>query len=255
MTGRLDRKVVLISGAARGQGAAEAKLFVAEGARVILGDVLVDEANAVAAPLGDRAVVVKLDVTSEQDWQRAMTTAESMGRLDVLVNNAGALRIRPLEHETVDGLRSMLDVNLIGAFLGMRAALAPMRTGGGGSIVNVASTSALSGLPYAGAYGSSKWALRGLTRTAAVEWGRFGVRVNAIFPGPIDTDMLPAARTGPEESRFAHLPLGRAGRPDEVAQLALFLASDESSYVAGGEFTIDGGSMAGPAPRYEWEPK
>ena len=255
MTGRLDKKVVLISGAARGQGAAAAKLFVAEGARVILGDVLVDEAKAVAAPLGDRAEVVKLDVTSEQDWRHAISAAEAMSRLDVLVNNAGALRIRPLEHETVDGLRSMLDVNLIGAFLGMRAALPLMRTGGGGSIINVASTSALSGMPYMGAYGSSKWALRGLTRTAAVEWGRFGVRVNAIFPGPIDTDMLPAAKAGSEEPRFAHLPLGRAGAPEEVAQLALFLASDESSYVAGGEFTIDGGSMAGSTPGYEWKPE
>ena len=252
MTGRLDGKVALISGAARGQGAAEARLFAAQGARVVLGDVLGDEAASVAATLGDAAVAVHLDVTCEQHWHQAVETAASMGRLDVVVNNAGALRMGPLECETVDGLQAMLDVNLLGAFLGMRTALPLMRAGGGGSIINVVSTSALTGMPYAGAYGASKWALRGLTRTAAVEWGRYGVRVNAIFPGPINTGMLPPSRTRPDQTRFAHFPLGRAGDPDEVANLAAFLASDESSYVTGGEFTIDGGSMAGSAPSYEW---
>lgn len=248
MSGRLAGKVALITGAAGGQGAAEAHMFAAEGAQVLLGDINVNEATTVADSVGGSARALHLDVASEHDWQRAAETATTMGGLDILVNNAGALRMRPLEHETADGLRSMLEVNLLGAFLGMRAALPLMRAAGSGSIVNVASVSALTAIPKTGAYGASKWALRGLTRIAAAEWGRFGVRVNAIFPGPINTPMLPASGTGPDENRFAHLPLGRHGEPEEVARLALFLASDESSYVTGGEFVIDGGLMAGPSP-------
>jgi 3alpha(or 20beta)-hydroxysteroid dehydrogenase len=148
----------------------------------------------------------------------------------------------------------MLDVNLVGAFLGMQAVLDPMRARGGGSIVNVSSLAGLTGLPYHGAYGASKWALRGMSRTAAVEFGPDGIRVNSVHPGPIDTPMLPAPAPGTADDRFAHLPLGRAGRPDEVAALVLHLASDESSYQTGGEYMVDGGSHAGPPKRYEWSP-
>lgn len=255
MSGRLDGLVAIITGAARGQGAAEAVLFAAEGARLVLGDILHDDVAEVAASLSGQAEAVSLDITSEEDWAEAVAIAEGMGGVNVLVNNAGITRTRPLEHETADGFRAMWEVNVIGAFLGMRAVLDPMRDGGGGSIVNVSSTSGLIGLPYHGAYGASKWAMRGLSRTAAVEWGPHGIRVNTILPGPIATPMLPPPKVGTDANRFNHLPLGRAGTADEVANLAVFLASPESSYITGGELTIDGGSTAGPAPRYDWTPE
>jgi len=255
MTGRLDGLVVIISGAARGQGAAEATLFATEGARLVLGDVLRDEVAAIASSLDGRAEAVPLDITSEDDWAAAVSLAESMGGVDVLVNNAGITRMRPLEHETADGFRSMSEVNLVGTFLGMQVVHGPMRDRGGGSIVNVSSISGLVGLPYHGAYGASKWAMRGLSRTAAVEWGPHGIRVNTILPGPIATPMLPPPKVGTDADRFGHLPMGRSGTADEVANLAAFLASSESSYMTGGELTIDGGSTAGPAPRYDWKPE
>lgn len=253
MTGRLDGKVAIITGAGRGQGAAEAELFVTEGAQVILADILIDEVREVAESLGDAAVATGLDVSSAEQWDDVVALASSLGGLDCLINNAGVTRIVPLEHETVDGFHQMFEVNVIGAFLGMTAAL-PLLQERGGSIVNIGSTSALAGLAYHGAYGASKWALRGMSRTAALEWGHYGIRVNTIHPGPIDTPMLPPPKTGTAEGRFAHLPLGRAGQAAEVAQLALFLASDESSYQTGGDYTIDGGSTAGPPLRYEWKP-
>ena len=252
--GRLDGKVAIITGAGRGQGAAEAQLFVAEGASVVLADVLTDEVQVLADQLGPRAVGVELDVTSESGWDRAVAAALELGPLSVLVNNAGIHWTRPIEHESADELRRILDVNLVGAFLGIQAVIAPMRTGGGGSIVNVSSTAGLTGLPYHGAYGASKWALRGVTKTAAVELGPDGVRVNSVHPGPIATDMLPAAREADGAARFARLPLGRAGEASEVAQLVAFLASDESSYLTGAEIAVDGGSIAGPAPTYTWTP-
>lgn len=251
---RLDGKIAIITGAARGQGEAEARLFAAEGAKVVLGDVL-GEVHDVAADLGDIAVGLDLDVTSESAWATAVAAAADLGGVNVLVNNAGITWQRPIEHENVDDLRRVLDVNLVGPFLGMQAVLGAMRDGEGGSIVNICSTAALTGLPYHGAYGASKWGLRGMTRTAAKEFGRHGIRVNGIFPGPIKTDMLPPPKGDvTEDTRFARLPLGRAGEPSEVAQLALYLASDDSSFQTGGEYVIDGGSTAGPPASYEWKP-
>ena len=245
--GRLDGKVAIITGAANGMGAAHARRFCAEGAAVVLAD-LADEAGlALAAELGDKAVFVHHDVSSESSWADVIDEAARVfGGLDILINNAGIHWVRPLEEETLDGFHRALDVNLIGPFLGIRAAVAPLRARGGGAIVNICSLAATTGLGWHGAYGASKWGLRGLSRTAANELGPDGIRVNSVMPGAIDTSMLPPDRQGLGEARFAKLPLRRVGKPDEVSSLLVFLASEESSYITGGEFGIDGGSAAGP---------
>jgi 3alpha(or 20beta)-hydroxysteroid dehydrogenase len=250
--GRLAGAVAIVTGAARGQGEAEARLLAAEGASVVLGDVLDAEGEAVAASIGPAAAYVHLDVSQPADWAAAVARAEAFGPLRVLVNNAAIHWTRPIEHESVDALRRILDINLVGTFLGIQSVIAPMRAAGGGSIVNISSTAGLTGLPYHGAYGSTKWAVRGLTKTAAVELGPDGIRVNSIHPGPIKTAMLPTIEGVDTDSRFGHLPLRRAGEVDEVAQLVLFLASSASSFMTGTEFVIDGGSTAGPAPTYTW---
>ena len=238
----LDGKVAVITGAARGQGAAEARRFVEEGARVVLTDVLVDDLVATATGLGDRARWVEHDVTDEAGWAAVVDLAvDSFGGVDVLVNNAGVHHVRPIEEETVEGFERVLAVNLIGTFLGIRTVTPAMRARGGGSIVNVSSLAGLQGLPGHGAYGASKWGVRGLTKTAAVELGPSGIRVNAVHPGPIDTPMLPAGSSG----RMADLPLGRVGTAEEVAEVVAFLASDAASYVTGAEVSVDGGLHAG----------
>ncbi len=252
MSERLAGRVAIITGAARGQGAAEAVLFAAQGAEVVLGDVLTDQLHETAEAIGPRAHALRLDVTSADDWAAAVSLATALGPLKVLVNNAGIHRVCPIEHETLDDFRRMLEVNLFGAFLGMQAVRGPMDEAGGGSIINLSSSAGMTGYAYHAAYGSSKWALRGLTRTAAVEWGPLGIRVNSIHPGPIATDMLPPPAGGGPDRRFAAQPIGRPGTAEEVAQLALFLASDDSSYQTGAEFVIDGGSLAGPPPTYQW---
>lgn len=246
--GRLDGKVAIITGGARGMGGAHGTRFVAEGARVLLTDVLDDDGAALARDLGGDAAFVHHDVASEADWSAVVQTAvERFGGLDIVVNNAGVHWTRAIEDETVDGFRRSFDVNLLGAFLGIRSAIAPMRRRGGGSIVNICSLAGATGLGWHGAYGAAKWGLRGLSRTAANELGPDRIRVNAVMPGAIATAMLPADREGLGDARFARLPLGRAGQPDEVSSLVLFLASDESAYITGGEFAVDGGSSAGPA--------
>ena len=243
-TGRLAGKVALITGAARGQGAAEARLFAAEGASVLLGDLLDEAGAALAAELGAAAAYLHLDVTREGDWRHAVGTARArFGRLDVLLNNAGILRPGPIETLPLADFEAVLRVNQIGCFLGMQAAIPAMRVSGGGSIVNVSSIAGMRGRAGLVAYVASKWAIRGMTKTAALELGRDGIRVNAILPGAIDTPMI----GGPEFSaeRAAHvakLPVSRIGEPVDVARLALFLASDESAYGTGAEFVIDGGA-------------
>jgi 3alpha(or 20beta)-hydroxysteroid dehydrogenase len=245
--GRLEGKVAVISGAARGQGEAEARLFVAEGASVVLTDVLDERGFIVAKELGDSARFVRHDVGSEEAWASVMaTTVETFGRLDVLVNNAAIHWLRTIETETVADFRRMVDVNLIGTFLGIRGAIAPMRASGGGSIVNISSAAGLVGYALHGAYGATKWGVRGLTRAAAIELGPDRIRVNSVHPGPIDTDMLPPDRANLGDKRWRTIPLRRVGEPSEVAELVLFLASDASSFTSGGEFTVDGGSLAGP---------
>jgi 3alpha(or 20beta)-hydroxysteroid dehydrogenase len=242
----MQGKVALVTGAARGMGAATARLLAREGARVVVADVLEQEGRAVAAEIGDAARFVAHDVADEASWPRAIGVAtEAFGGLDVLVNNAAILRIAPIEHQSADEFREVLGVNLMGVFLGVRAAIAPMRARGGGSIVNFSSTAGSTGMPAHAAYGSAKWGVRGLTRTAALELGADGIRVNAIHPGPVDTPMTAEMGFERGPGRFPWVPLLRVGVPEEVAAAALFLASDESSYVTGAELHVDGGMTAG----------
>jgi 3alpha(or 20beta)-hydroxysteroid dehydrogenase len=249
--GRLDGKVALISGSARGQGAAEARLFVDEGARVVVSDVRDDEGHALAEELGDAARYVHLDVTDEAAWTDAVARAQAQfGGLDVLVNNAG-IGIPPhaLLDSTVEGHRRTIDVNLHGVWLGMRAAAPAMRARGGGSIVNISSIDGIVGVARMASYTASKFAVTGLTKSAALEWGRDGIRVNSVHPGVISSPMVDQAPPEVRERLQQYLdrqPIARMGRPEEVAYLVLFLASDESSYCTGGEFVIDGGHIAGP---------
>ncbi|MGV9720355.1 glucose 1-dehydrogenase [Nocardia beijingensis] len=240
----LNGKVALITGAARGQGAAEARLFVARGARVVITDVLEDEGARLAESLGAAARFVRHDVGRGDDWEAAAGTAVSaFGKLDVLVNNAAIYTAKPLTDTAPEELERILRVNLVGPFRGIQAAIGPMTRAGGGSIVNISSQAGLEGLMGHSAYGSSKWGLRGLTKTAALELGPAGIRVNSVHPGPIATPMVPYLTTGP--GSFPSLPLQRTGAPEEVAELVAFLASDASAYITGAEVTIDGGLAAG----------
>jgi 3alpha(or 20beta)-hydroxysteroid dehydrogenase len=244
MTGRLDGKVAIISGGARGQGAAEARLFAAEGARVVVGDVLDDEGAAVAEEIGDAALYVHLDVTDEAQWAAAVKAAEeAFGPVSVLINNAGILLFQSLHKTTLEDFERVMRVNVTGVFLGMKAVTTSMVEAGGGSIVNVSSTAGLQGLPYLGAYVASKWAVRGLSKTAAIDLGQKGIRVNSVHPGGIDTPMV--AGTSGDAPFYKRLPVSRMGSPDEVAAAVLFLASDEASYIAGAELAIDGGATCG----------
>ncbi len=241
---RFDNKVVLVSGGARGQGAAEARLLVAEGAKVVIGDVLDNQGRALAEELGPAAAFVRHDVTSEADWARAVETALERGGLHGLVNNAGIYQPATLM-ETDDALwQRHVQINQYGCFLGMKAAVPAMERAGGGSIVNISSIAGLRGSPGSFAYSATKWALRGMTKSAAIDLASRGIRVNSVHPGPINTDMV-AFRT-PEQraTRLRQVPMHRDGTPEEVAQLVAFLLSDESSYITGAEIAIDGASSA-----------
>ena len=249
--GRLDGKVALISGGARGQGAAEARIFAAEGAKVVIGDVLDAEGTSVAADIaegGGDTLFVHLDVTSEEDWRDAIEAAVTkFGKLNVLVNNAGIWRGGRVEDTTVDDWDTILDVNAKGVFLGTKLAIAEMRRAGGGSIINISSTAGLVGGPRSTAYTASKGAVRLLTKATAVQYGREGIRANSIHPGPIDTAMIHDVWQGDEQTRaesIVRTALGRVGTAEEVAYGAPFLASDESSYMTGSEMVIDGGITA-----------
>lgn len=250
---KLDGRVVIITGAARGQGEQEARLFAAEGARVVVSDVLDEQGQALAKELG--AVYVHLDVGREDDWQAALAAArEAYGRVDGLVNNAGILRFNALVDTPLDEFMQVVQVNQVGCFLGMKTVAPALAEGG--TIVNTASYTALTGMAAVGTYAATKHAVLGLTRVAALELARRGIRVNAICPGAVDTPMSNPARLDPdadpeETSRALDelyrelVPLGRIGRPEEVARLALFLTSDDSSYITGQPFVIDGGWLAG----------
>ncbi|MSO86774.1 MAG: glucose 1-dehydrogenase [Acidimicrobiia bacterium] len=247
MTGRLEGKVAIITGAARGQGEAEARHAVAEGASVLLTDVLDAEGEAVAADLGAAAAYRHLDVTSEEEWIAAVADAEErFGPVTVLVNNAGILDFGSIEYQDVEKFRRVIDVNLMGTMIGMKSVTPSMRRAGGGSIINISSNGGIMGLPALGAYVSSKWAVRGLSKTAAMDLGKRGIRVNSLHPGGVDTPMTRLPGQEPNETLFAKsLPMGRFGHVDEIAKVVVFLASDEASYVTGAEWSVDGGATAG----------
>jgi 3alpha(or 20beta)-hydroxysteroid dehydrogenase len=237
---RLDNKVVLITGGARGQGAAEAELSAAEGATVYISDVLDDVGEATADRLGDAVTYLHHDVTSESDWAAVVTAvSEAQGRVDVLVNNAGVFQIAGALDTALDDWNRIIAINQTGVFLGIREAGRAMRDHGSGSIVNISSVAGMVGVGAAHAYAASKWAVRGMTKSAAQELTPHGVRVNSVHPGYIDTDMLQAVST--DGDRMAQrVPIGRLASADDVAKLVLFLASDESSYCSGHEYVIDG---------------
>lgn len=247
--GALDGKVALITGAARGQGAAEARLFVERGAKVMMTDVLDDEGQQVAAELGDSAAYMRLDVTSEQGWKDVVAaTVEKFGKLNVLINNAGIITpVAEVQETSLATFQKVTNVNQIGVFLGMREVVEPMKKAGGGSIVNIASIDGLIGMYGAVAYCASKFAVRGMTKVAALEMGKYGIRVNSLHPGGVKTKILDDTGMTQEqaEEAFKAIPLGRIAKSEEMATLAAYLASDDASYSTGSEFIADGGLTAG----------
>ena len=249
--GRLDGKVALISGGARGQGATEAQLFSREGAKVVLGDILDEAGRQVEAAIraaGGEATYVHLNVTSEEDWRAAVDTAErGYGHLHVLVNNAGILIRKSIEETTEDDWDRIMAVNVKGVFLGTKYAIPAMRRAGGGSIINISSTAGLVGSPYgSSAYTATKGAVRLFTKATAVQHAQENIRCNSVHPGPVDTDMIRDTLSDPvlRDERLNRVPLGRIGKPEDIAYGVLYLASDESSFVTGSELVIDGGSTA-----------
>lgn len=239
---RLQGKIILISGGARGQGAAEARACIAEGARVVIGDVLDDAGKALAAQLGNGAIYIHHDVTKEEDWDAAVKAAEAMGGLHGLVNNAGIYRPARLMDTDAALFEQHMRVNQLGPFLGMKAVVPLMEKSGGGSIANISSTAGLRGSPGAMAYSATKWALRGMTKAAAIDLAPRKIRVNSIHPGPIDTEMLNVRTRAENEARLQLVPMKRMGTADEIANLVVYLLSDESGYVTGAEIAIDGGA-------------
>ncbi|HNF04297.1 MAG TPA: glucose 1-dehydrogenase [Mycobacterium sp.] len=235
--GRVDDKVAIITGGAQGMGAADARLLVAEGAKVVIGDILDEKGEALAAELGAAARYVHLDVSDAEQWQAAVDTAvKEFGKVNVLVNNAGIVQVGPLKSLDVEKWNRVLAVNLTGAMLGIKAVLGPMKEAGGGSIINVSSIEGMRGASWVHSYVASKWGLRGLTKSAALELASDNIRVNSLHPGFIRT---PMTKHFPDDMVSA--PLGRPGRPEEVATFVVFLASDESSFSTGSEYVVDGG--------------
>lgn len=248
MADRLRGKVALISGGARGQGAVEGKLFAREGAKVVLGDVLEEEGRRTVEEIraaGGEAIFVTLDVTKADDWQRAVDTAVSAyGKLDILVNNAGILQMEGLEDIAPETWERVMAVNTTGVWLGMKAAVPALRRAGGGSIINISSISGLIGTGMQTAYQASKGAVRIMTKTAAMQYAKEGIRVNSVHPGPIDTPMTAGLDRELWQMFVNNVPLKRAGTSEDVAYGVLYLASDESSFVTGAELIIDGGYTA-----------
>ena len=249
---RLADKVCLVTGGARGIGAATAERFVAEGARVMIADRRSDEGielcNTLNAQRQDCARFTELDIASEEAWRDAVTdTVKKFGRLDVLVNNAGMIRVATLEETDLDMFRKVINTNLVGTFLGVKAVLETMKAQGAGSIVNFSSVQGLEGRQGLAAYSASKFGIRGLSKTAAIELGPHGIRVNVVIPGPTRTRMTQRPGWSDEDydAAYGNYPLGRMAKATEVADMVVFLASDESSFCTGGDFVVDGGVSAG----------
>ncbi|MBW6455193.1 MAG: SDR family oxidoreductase [Trueperaceae bacterium] len=239
---RFENTVALISGGARGMGASHVRALVAEGAKVVIGDILADEGEALAKELGAAARFVKLDVTKEADWQAAVTAAEELGGpVNLLVNNAGIVGFGGVTETSLEDFERVIDINLVGVFLGMKHAAPAMKRAGGGAIINISSTAGMMGYANIAAYVASKWGVRGITKAAAMELGRDGIRVVSIHPGPIRTPMT----QGMGDEMTATQPIARFGEPEEVTKLVLFLAAD-ATYSTGSEFIVDGGALLGP---------
>jgi len=249
--GRLDGKVALISGGARGQGAEEARLMAQEGAKVVFGDILDDQGQQVEAEItesGLDATYIHLDVTRSSDWETAVDTAvRKYGGLHILVNNAGILIRKGVEDTTEEEWDRIMDINVKGVFLGTKHAIPAMRNSGGGSIVNISSTAGLVGSPDGSpSYTATKGAVRLFTKAIAIQHAKDGIRCNSVHPGPIDTDMIRDTITDPDRmaARMRRLPMGRVGTSADIAYGVLYLASDEASFVTGSELVIDGGTTA-----------
>ena len=241
---RAAQKVAVISGGGGGIGGECARQLAAEGARVVVTDVRLSDAEDVARKIGDNAIARALDVTRADQWAAVIAAAEqAFGAVDVLINCAGIASYGPTESIAEEEFRRIQDVNLLGTFLGMKAAIPSMRSAGGGSIINISSLAGIVGMASAAAYTASKWAVRGLTKALAAEFGREGIRVNSVHPGVIDTP-LAAAQKPIIDQLMPNLPIGRIGEVHEIASLVIHLASDESSYTTGAEFVIDGGWSA-----------
>ncbi len=248
----LEGKVALVTGAARGIGAATARLLAAEGASVIVADRRAAEAaeivNGLNAVRAGSALFIELDVASEPGWQAAIDRAEAaFGPINILVNNAGIIRVAPIEQMSLENFRKVLDTNLIGTFLGIKYGAPSLKRAGGGSIVNFSSVQGMEGRQGFTAYAASKFGIRGLTKSAAIELGPHGIRVNAVVPGPTKTKMIerPGWSEADYDRTYGKYPLGRMARADEVARVVLFLASDQSSFCTGSDYVVDGGTLAG----------
>lgn len=242
MQNRFAGKVVVVSGGARGMGAAHVRRFVTEGASVVIGDVLKDDGGKLAAELGDRARFTTLDVTDAARWRDVVAeTEEAFGPIDVLVNNAGITRHGSVEDHSEADYRLVVDVNQIGVFLGMQAVVPSMRRAGRGSIVNVASAVGMIGAARSIAYAATKWAVRGMTKAAAMDLAPYNIRVNAVHPGAIRTPMIADLDDATLNAIAQRTPLRRVAEPEEVANMVVYLASDEASFCTGADFVVDGG--------------
>ena len=247
---RFANRTVIVTGGARGLGASHARGFIKEGANVVIADVLEQEGRTLADELGDHAIFCRLDVTSDADWAATVAAAEdAFGPVSVLINNAGIVRFGAITETEPAAWRQVIDINLTGTYLGIRAVVPSMRKAGGGAIVNISSAGGMMAYPNNAAYVASKWGVRGLTKTVALELGRDNIRVNSIHPGNVRTPMVAgadAAAVGAGAVRDLAIP--RIAEPEEITRLVLFVASDEASFSTGSEFIADGGQLLGPVP-------
>jgi 3alpha(or 20beta)-hydroxysteroid dehydrogenase len=238
---RFNNKIILVTGAAGGQGAEEARKLIGEGATVVIADILDQQGAALAKQLGSRASYCRLDVSDTSSWENVITHCERLGGLNGLVNNAGIYRPRPIQDTDAELIETHFRINQLGTVMGMKYAAPVMQTSGGGSIVNISSTAGMQGIPNAIAYVGTKWAVRGMTKTAALELAPLNIRVNSVHPGLIDTTMLNSRPREDLERRAKLIPLKRMGTVHDVANVVLFLLSDESGYMTGAEISVDGG--------------
>ncbi len=244
MSKKLENRVAIITGAAQGMGASHARVLASEGAKVVITDISEEKGQAVANEIGENAIFIKHDVTKWEDWVNVVAKAEeAFGPVNILVNNAGIAFVKLIEEITEEEYRKTIDINQVSVFFGMKAVVPSMKKTKNGSIVNISSVAGLFALPQYITYSASKFAVRGMTKVAALEFAQYGIRVNSVHPGLIDTPLIhdPSVAASIEEITKA-IPMQRAAQPEEVSKLVLFLASDDSSYSTGSEFVIDGGT-------------